>query len=82
MTNEECIGIDYPVFGIHNAGRKLRKRGKEDRAMKNFSPFTIAVTAIAVAFVWSLAKAELDVKMVPMPLPTTASVIGTGPVPN
>ena len=50
--------------------------------MKNFSPFTIAVTAIAVAFVWSLAKAQLDEEMVPMPLPTTASLMGTGPVQN
>ncbi|MEI8188543.1 MAG: hypothetical protein WCI75_02360 [candidate division NC10 bacterium] len=50
--------------------------------MKTFSPFTIAVTAIAVAFVWSLAKAQLDVEKVPMPLPTTASLIGTGPVNN
>ena len=69
-------------LGIHNAGRELSKRGKEDRGMKNFSPFTIAVTAIAVAFVWSLAKAQLDEKMVPMPLPTTASLMGTGPVQN
>ena len=50
--------------------------------MKNFSPFTIAVTAIAVACVWSLAKAQLDEEMVPMPLPTTASLMGTGPVQN
>ena len=60
----------------------MSKRGKEDRAMKNFSPFTIAVTAIAVAFVWSLAKAQLDAEMVPMPLPTTASLTGTGPFNN
>ncbi|MCX5735420.1 MAG: hypothetical protein NTW68_14000 [candidate division NC10 bacterium] len=50
--------------------------------MKNYSPFTIAVTAIAVAFVWSLAKAQLDVENVPMPLPVTASLVGTGPVNN
>jgi hypothetical protein len=50
--------------------------------MKNYAPFTIAVTAIAIAFVWSLAKAQLDAEMVPMPLPTTASLIGTGPVNN
>ena len=50
--------------------------------MKKFSPFTIAVTAIAVAFVWSLAKAQLDAEMVPMPLPATASLIGTSPVHN
>ncbi len=58
------------------------KRGKEDRAMKNFSPFTIAVTAIAIAFVWSLAKAQLDVENIPMPLPTTASLTGAGPFNN
>ncbi|MGA2500660.1 MAG: hypothetical protein ABSH20_23225 [Tepidisphaeraceae bacterium] len=50
--------------------------------MKNYSPFTIAVTALAIAFVWSLAKAQLDTEMAPMPLPTTASLIGTGPVNN
>jgi hypothetical protein len=61
---------------------KVNKRGKEGRVMKKYSPFTIAVTAIAVAFVWSLAKAELDVEKVPMPLPTTASLAGTGPVQN
>ena len=69
-------------LGIHNAGRKVSKRGEEGRAMKRYSPFTIAVTAIAIAFVWSLAKAQLDAEMVPMPLPTTASLTGTGPVQN
>ena len=43
--------------------------------MKNYSPFTIAVTALAIAFVWSLAKAQLDAEMVPMPT-------RTGPVNN
>jgi hypothetical protein len=50
--------------------------------MKNYSPFTIAVTALAIAFVWSLAKAQLDVEKVSMPLPATANLVGTGPVNN
>jgi hypothetical protein len=63
-------------------GKRANETSKEDRAMKNYSPFTIAVTAIAIAFVWSLAKAQLDAEVVPMPLPATASLVGTGPVNN
>jgi hypothetical protein len=67
---------------VHNAARQVSKREKEGRAMKGYAPFTIAVTAIAIAFVWSLAKAQLNEEMVPMPLPATASLSGTGPVTN
>ena len=82
MAKEECTGIISPVYRDSHAGRKVPKRRKEGRAMKNCAPFTIAVTAIAIAFVWSLAKAQLDAEMVPMPLPTTASLTRTGPVNN
>ena len=50
--------------------------------MKNYSPFTIAVGAIAIAFIWSLASAQLSVVRDGMPLPTTASVTGAIPAHN
>ena len=48
--------------------------------MKTFSPLTIAMTAIAVSFVWSFAQMPVQPEQVSFPLPVMAKAAGTSSV--
>ena len=49
--------------------------------MKRYAPLTIAVTAIAISFVWSLGQLAMETdRTVSRPLPTMAQASGSGTV--
>jgi hypothetical protein len=55
---------------------------KEGKEMRNFSPFTIALAAIAISFVWSLSRMPSLLEREANPLPVMAKAADSGTVHN